>query len=122
MNFPSRGLRASATTTLKYGRFNAPSLRNLIATAILFFHSRHLRHHPFHFARVLHHLFHLIEATDQIVYLGDGRAAAASDLLTTPRVKNFWARPLLSGRRKHDGFGALKLLLVNREEIGRAHV
>src|SRR5207244_11517716 len=57
INFPSRGLRLSVTTTLKYGRFNAPSLRNLIATAILFFHSRHLRHHLFTFARVLHHLF-----------------------------------------------------------------
>src|SRR5438132_1537635 len=41
MNFPSRGLRVSATTTLKYGRFNAPSLRNLIATAMLFSHSQH---------------------------------------------------------------------------------
>src|SRR5437588_4609857 len=121
MNFPSRGLRVSATTTLKYERFNAPSLRNLIATAILFFHSRHSRHHPFHFARVLHHLFHLIEATDQIVYLGDGRAAAASDPLTTPRVQNFGARPLLAGHRKHDGFGALKLLLVNREALHVTH-
>src|SRR5438128_2929831 len=121
MNFPSRGLRVSVTTTLKYGRFNAPSLRNLIATAILFFHSRHLRHHLFHFARVLHHLFHLIEATDQIVYLGDGRAAAASDPLTTPRVQNFGARPLLAGHRKHDGFRALELLLVNREALHVTH-
>src|SRR5207237_5784595 len=111
----------SVTTTLKYGRFYAPSLCNLIATVILFFHSRHLRHHPFHFARVLHHLFHLIEATDQIVYLGDGRAAAASDPLTTPRVQNFGACPLLAGHRKHDGFGALKLLLVNREALHVTH-
>src|SRR6266480_3035760 len=110
MNFPSRGLRVSATTTLKYGRFNAPSLRNLIATAMLFSHSRHLRHHLFHFPRVLHQLSHLIEATNQIVHLGDGRAAAARDPLTTPRIQNVGTRPLLAGHRKHDGFRALELL------------
>src|SRR5438874_751433 len=59
-------------TTLKYGRFNAPSLRNLIATAMLFSHSLNLRHHLFHFPRVLHHFSHLIEAPDQIVHLRDG--------------------------------------------------
>src|SRR5580693_568811 len=115
INFPSRGLRLSATTTLKYGRFNAPSLRNLIATAMLFFHSRHLRHHLFHLARALHQLSHLIEATDQIVYLSDSRAAAASDPLTTPRIQHLGAHSLLAGHRKHDGFRALELLLVNRE-------
>src|SRR5580693_2870991 len=118
INFPSRGLRLSATTTLKYGRFNAPSLRNLIATAMLF---SHLRHHLFHFARALHQLSHLIEATDQIVYLGDSRAAAASDPLTTPRIQNLGARPLLAGHRKHDGFRALELLLVNREARNVTH-
>src|SRR5436305_9619906 len=112
INFPSRGLRLSATTTLKYGRFNAPSLRNLIATAMLFFHSRHLRHHFFHFARVLHQLPHLIEPPDQIVYLGDGGAAAACDPLTTPRIQNFGARSLFAGHRKHDGFRSLELLPV----------
>src|SRR5207248_11581124 len=97
MNFPSRGLRVSATTTLKYGRFNAPSLRNLIATAMLFSRSRHLRHHLFHFAGIFHQLSHLIESPDQIVYLRDGRAAAACDPLTTPRISNVGARPLLAG-------------------------
>src|SRR5436190_11232847 len=103
MNFPSRGLRVSATTTLKYGRFNAPSLRNLIATAMLFSHSRHLGHHLFHFTRALHHFAHLIETPKQLVYLRDGAAASASDALTTPRIQNTGARPLFAGHRKHDG-------------------
>src|SRR5207248_6913611 len=101
MNFPSRGLRVSATTTLKYGRFNAPSLRNLIATAMLFSHSRDLRHHLFHFSCVFHQLSHLIEAPEQIFYLGDGGAAAACDPLTAPRIQNVGARPLLASHRNH---------------------
>src|SRR6266404_4578065 len=75
----------------------------------------------FHFPRVLHQLSHLIEAADQIVYLRDGRAAAARDPLTTPRIQNVGTRPLLAGHRKHDGFGALELLLVNREAGNVTH-
>src|SRR5438045_9787652 len=104
MNFPSRGLRVSATTTLKYGRFNAPSLRNLIATAMLFSHSRHLRHHLFHFTRALHHFAHLIETLKYLIYLRDVVAAAAGDALTTPRVQNIGARPRFAGHRDYDGF------------------
>jgi hypothetical protein len=49
-------------------------------------HSRHLRHHLFHFARAFHHLAHLSKAPQQIVYLRDRAAAATRDSLTTPRI------------------------------------
>jgi len=93
----------------------APSLRNLIETDILTFHSRQLRHHFLHFACAFHHLSHLIKAPQQIVHLSDSAAAAARDALPTPRIQNVRARPLFVRHRKHDGFRALKLLLVNRE-------
>src|SRR5439155_7149111 len=121
INFPSRGLRLSATTTLKYGRFFAPSLRNLIETDMLTFHSRQLRHHLLHFARAFHHLAHLIKAPQQIVHLRDSAAAAARDALTPPCIQNVGARPLFVCHRKHDGFRALKLRLVNREALHITH-
>src|SRR5436309_4734775 len=84
-------------------------------------HSRHLRHHLFHPARAFHHLAHLTKAPQQIVYLRDGAAAATRNALTTTPIQNVRTRPLLARHRKHDGLGALELLLVNREALDVTH-